>query len=167
MGPRVSALVRVPYHPVTEAGETELIAGVASMLVTTAVLFGALRVLLSFGPPPPGAAAVLFGSVALLVSAAFDEDVEGVVAALMAGVVVDVGLRLTRHRRARLEASASGVSAGALWLAYFGALRAGAGVAWSPEIWLGASVLCVVAAVVLAGAPDRPAGLRGEHAPGV
>lgn len=81
----ISALARVHYNPVTDAGETAIIAGVASTLVTTAVLFSAARLLLAAGSVPTGALAALFGSVALLVSAAFDEDAEGVAAAVVGG----------------------------------------------------------------------------------
>lgn len=142
----ISALARVPYNAATDAGETALIAAVASMLVATAVLFGAARVLGVLVPPPPGAFTVLFGTVALLVSAAFDEDAEGIAAALLAGILLDAGRRLTgRHGDARV----AGTSAGVMWLAYFRLLQVFSDLQWSPEVWIGATVLCVFAAAAV------------------
>ena len=94
------------------------------MLVTTAMLFGAARVLLSGGRVPAGGLTVLFGVVALLVSVAFDEDAEGVAAALAAGVALDILLAAQHNRRQRagvLAAMFGLVSAG-LWLLYMGLL---------------------------------------------
>lgn len=140
----VAALTVVPYDPVTELGETEVIAGVASTLVTTIVLFGALRLLATVRRLPAGAAATLFIVVALLVSAAFDEDIEGVGAAVVAGVTLEVLLR------SRLERPlAFGVGAGVLWATYFGALVLD-GIAWQAEIWIGAVVLNTLTAYVIA-----------------
>jgi len=139
----VAAHVRTAYDPITEVGEAHVIAGVASMLVTTAVLFGAAR-LLARRQPPPGAVAVLFGVVALLVSAAFDEDIEGIAAAVAAGLALDFLLR-TRANHAFSFAIASAI----LWLTYFGAL-APDGIEWQAEVWLGAAVLNTITAFVIA-----------------
>ena len=161
----VSALARVPYDPVSEAGETEVIAGVASTLVTTIVLFTAARILLQRIDPPVGAFTVLFGVVALLVSAAFDEDAEGVAAAIVAGIALDAILR----RRATVS-TAGGIAArfGAvsvcLWLVYLGLLAALDGIEWQAEIWLGAIVLNALAACGLAALqPVDTASTVGER----
>lgn len=140
----ISEFVRVPYDAVSGTGETQVIAGVASMLVATAVLFGAARVLRDVGVPPLGSFTVLFGSVALLVSAAFDEDIEGVLAAVIGAIVLEF---LDRARRLPASVAFAGASA-ALWLAYF-ALLFIHGVAWQTEIWLGAAVLNTIAAAAL------------------
>ena len=139
----IATYARTAYDPVTEIGETQVIAGVASMLVTTAVLFGAAR-LLATRRLAPGAIAVLFGVVALLVSAAFDEDIEGVVAAVVAGIALDVLLR-TRANRAASFAIASAI----LWLSYLGVL-AFDGIEWQAEIWIGATALNTIAAYAIA-----------------
>lgn len=145
----IAVHARTPYDPITEAGESSVIAGVASMLVTTAVLFGAARVLVD-RHPPRGAALLLFGVVALLVSAAFDEDIEGVLAAVAAGLALEGCLR------ARLRPHATFAVAGAvLWLSYLGALAVDS-IDWQPEIWLGAIVLNAIAASALA--PSSPEG---------
>jgi uncharacterized membrane protein len=94
--------------------------------------------------PPPGAAATLFVVVALLVSAAFDEDIEGVGAALVAGLVLDALLR-TRVTRAAAFALASAI----LWFGYLGALAV-VGIDWQAEIWIGAAVLNTIAAYAIA-----------------
>ena len=162
----IAAFTRVGYDPVSEAGETEVIAGVASTIVTTLVLFGATRVLLSTGTPPAGAVVVLFAVVALLVSAAFDEDAEGVVAALVAGAVLDVGLRAGCRSRRR----GSGVGAvffastAVLWSAYFGLLEVLDGIEWQPEIWIGALVLNALGGYALAVLPPLATSAR-EGAP--
>ena len=163
----IAAFTRVGYDPVTEAGETEAIAGVASMVVTTLVLFGAARLLLSTGTPPAGAVAVLFAVVALLVSAAFDEDAEGVVAALVAGAVLDVGLRVG----ARSHQSGNGVgavflaAAAVLWTAYFGLLGVLDGIEWQREIWIGALVLNALGGYALAVLPPLATAARHEGDP--
>lgn len=147
----VSAFARVPYDPVTELGETEVIAGVASTLVTTFVLFSAARLLLQRGEAPAGGFTVLFGGVALLVSVAFDEDAEGVLAAVVAGVALDAICQ--RRSNARTFGGPAGwfgaVGAG-LWLVYFGLLAVQEGVEWQAEIVLGAVVLNGLAAGALA-----------------
>ncbi|MDP1795187.1 MAG: hypothetical protein Q8K63_13710, partial [Acidimicrobiales bacterium] len=148
----VAVLIRVPYNPVSEVGETEVIAGVASMLVTTVVLFGAARVVLSVGSPPTLAFTVLFGAVALLVSVAFDEDAEGVVAAVAAGAIFDV-LQRRVERKGNLPsdlAAVFGVVSAGLWLVYLGLLSALDGIEWRAEIWLGAVVLNGLAAYAVA-----------------
>jgi len=139
----IAAHARVAYDPVSEAGETQVIAGVASMLVTTAVLFGAAKVLHE-RRPPAGAYTALFGLVSLLVSAAFDEDIEGVLAAVAAGVVLEV---LARTRAP--HALGFAVSASTLWAGYLGVLAID-GIEWQAEIWVGAVVLNAIAAFVIA-----------------
>jgi hypothetical protein len=146
----IAALTRVPYDPVTEAGETEVIAGVASMLVTTTVLFVAARLLSSAGSIPAGAFTTLFGLVAILVSVAFDEDLEGVVAAVLAGAALDVLLRAAPSRSWRVAATFGAVSAG-MWLVYLGLLSGLDGIEWQAEIWLGGVVLNGLAAYLIAG----------------
>lgn len=139
----IAAYTRTAYDPVSEVGETQVVAGVASTLVTTAVLFGAAR-LLTVRRPPPGAFAVLFGTVALLVSAAFDEDIEGVLAAVVAGVVLDV----LEHTRT-IGVVSFAISSATLWLTYLGALALD-GIDWQAEIWIGAVLLNTIAACLIA-----------------
>lgn len=158
----VSAVARVPYDPISEAGEIEVIAGVASTLVTTVVLFGSARLVLRSKHVPAGAFTVLFGVVALLVSVAFDEDAEGVVAAVLTGAALDALVRARRGpspERGELALTFGAVAAG-LWLAYFGLLAVLDGIEWQAEIWLGAVVLNGLTAYVLSAVVplhDEPA----------
>lgn len=153
----ISALARVAYDPVTGVGESSVIAGVASTLVTTAVLFSAARLLLAAGPVPTGALVVLFGTVALLVSAAFDEDAEGVAAAVVGGLVLELVLRVPRVARGRERwqtPACFAVAAATLWLTYMGLLSVGDGVDWQAEIWSGTAALNALAAMAFGlGAP--------------
>jgi hypothetical protein len=119
------------------------------MLVTTVVLFTAARVLLSAGRVPVGALTLLFGLTALLVSAAFDEDAEGVLAALLAGAVLDAALRGHRTGHTARTAAAFGIASAVLWLAYFGLLESIDGIQWQAEVWLGAIVLSTLCAAAI------------------
>lgn len=85
-------------------------------------------------------------------SAAFDEDAEGVVAAVVAGLVLDVLLRVVAERRERPRTVPAifGATAAVLWLGYFGLLALGGGIDWQPEIWLGAVALNALAAYAVA-----------------
>lgn len=146
----IAAQARVPYDPVTGAGETAVIAGVASTLVTTAVLFIAARILIAKGPPR-GALVVLFTVVALFVSAAFDEDAEGVAAAFAAGVIFEVLVGAGRASQRRWSlAGCFAAAAGCMWVAYLSLLAVLDGIEWPTEIWTGTAVLNALAAVVLA-----------------
>ncbi len=155
----IAAFARVPYDPVTDVGETAVIAGVASMVITTVVLFTAARVLLTTGRVPAGGAfTALFTVTALLVSVAFDEDAEGVAAAALAGAALDVLIRISPAGPGQRRSLAFGSAAAVLWLAYLGLLQALDGIEWQAEIWLGAAVLCSLTAVAVAPitAPTTP-----------
>lgn len=149
-----AAYLRQGYDAVTEAGEDQVIAAVASMLVTTSVLLGAARLVLSRSRVPRGAFTVLFGAVALLVAVAFDEDAEGIVAAVCAGTTLDIALVALRDRFGRLAVPASfALAAGVLWSAYVALLAGLDGIAWHAELWFGAVVLNVIAALAVAAVP--------------
>jgi len=139
---------RVGYDPATGAGETAVIGGIASALVTTVVLVGAALFVLRLGRPKIGVFTIIFGSVSLLVHLAFEEELIGVVAALVGGAVLDVMLasgRSTRHTRISVA-----VAAAAMWSLFYGLAMATEHVAWPPEIWSGAIVMCSLAAFGLA-----------------
>jgi hypothetical protein len=158
-----AAYLRVAYDSASEAGEDQVIAAVASMLVSTVVLFGAARFTLSRGSVPRGAFTVMFGVVALLVAVAFDEDAEGIAAALVAGVVLDLCLPAFRARkRQRSVALAFAAAASALWLVYLGLLAGLDGIDWHAELWLGAVVLNGLAAYSVGSLPTET-GTEGAH----
>lgn len=146
----IAVQARTTYDPVTEVGEQAVIAGVGSMLVTTVVLLVAADRLRRIDPVPAGAGLVLLVSVAALVSAAFDEDAEGVAAVLAAAVVLELSWRRGVAPRVSLAATAA-----VLWLAYFALLSGLDGIAWPAEIWLGACVLCTLVGVVIGSSAPR------------
>lgn len=147
----VAADTRVVYDAVSERGEVHVIAGVASMLVTTAVLFGGARFVIGRVRPGFGAFTVMFGVVATLVAAAFDEDAEGIIAALVAGVTLDICLRLFRTERAITTVAVSFAAATtALWSTYLLLLKGLDGIAWNAELVGGAVVLNALTALAIA-----------------
>ena len=157
----VASYTRVAYDAVSERGEVYVIAGIASMLVTTAVLFGAARCVIGRVRVPPGACTVMFGTVGLLVAAAFDEDAEGIVAALVAGVTLDICLRVFRTDRTITTMAASfAVASAALWLTYLLLLEGLDGIAWNAELVGGAVVLNALAALAVAVLGEAEHGLR-------
>ena len=138
------ALARVPYNPVTEAGEDQLIAAIGSTIVTTLVLFGAALLLVRKGHVPLGACTLLFGFVALAVAAAFDEDPAGVLAAVVAGAALDGLLRTPLSLR-----TVFGLAAVSLWVTYYLLVALDGPIAWHAEVWTGAVVLNGLTALAL------------------
>lgn len=159
------ALTRVAYDPVTQVGEDQVVAAVASSLVSTAVLFGSALFLLRRGPAPPGAFTLLFGLVALLVAVAFEEGGAGVAAALVGGAVLDALLRARSGGSPwpTVVGRAFIASPAAMWLAYFLLVRLDGGITWQPELWLGSVVLNGLAGYGLFRLVFAdPAGTRGS-----
>ena len=140
----IAELTEVRYDPVTKAGEAELIAGLASIALTTAILCGAaLALALARRPRPFGTHAVLFTVTALLVTAGFDEGWQGIPAALVGGLAIDV-LTGRVPRLATLPASML-----VMWATYLALVRVGVDDnGWPVETWTGAPVM---AALVAAG----------------
>lgn len=146
--------VRQAYNSVSEVGEDQVIAAVASMLVTTTVLLSAARLVLSRGRVPRGAFTVLFGVVAMLVAVAFDEDAEGIAAAVLAGAALDVAIAVSPRRLGHRAVPVSfAVAAVVLWCAYVGLLAGIDGIAWHAELWSGTVALNVLAALAVAAVP--------------
>ena len=79
-----------------------------------------------------------------------------VVAALVAGVVLDLLLHI--RRRAGWRPNGSGPSfflaSAILWLAYFGLLEVLDGIRWPAEIWIGTVVLNALGGYALAALPS-------------
>lgn len=155
---------RVGYQPASGRGELAVIAGVATILVTTIVFTLAATLALRLGRLRFGSFTVLFVAVAGAVHVAFDEELFGVVAALVAGLTLDVAL--ARGDPRERVAVALPISIAALWTVYLGVPLASGEVAWPAEIWsgaivlatLGAGVIGYVASIVL----DRGAVMAGE-----
>lgn len=144
----IGELVVVPYDPVSQAGETEVIAGVGSVLVTTVIFFGVAATLLRRGHPPRLWFTTMFLLVAGLVSLGFDEGGAGIAAAGIAGVVLDA--LTVRGLRARVGVTAALAGAAlAMWTAFFGLVGLDTGIAWPREIWAGSIVLAGLTAVAI------------------
>jgi hypothetical protein len=139
---------RVPYNPADGVGELAVIAGVASVLVTTVVSSAAVLLALRLGKPRFGAFTLLFGLVAAAVHVAFDEESVGIVAALAAGIVLDS--ILGRPRSGARIAVALPAATAVLWGVYFGVPALGGDMQWPAEIWMGSVVLAILGAGVLA-----------------
>lgn len=152
---------RVAYDPLTGAGETHVIAGVASVLVTTGVFVGAALFALRLGSPPKGTFTILFGLASLAVHLAFDEEWTGVVAAVVGGAVLDAVLS-GGLSRARIRLGLAGATT-VVWSVYYGTASLLDVVAWPPEVWVGAVVISALCAAGVATlATDPPPSERGS-----
>ncbi|HLG01062.1 MAG TPA: hypothetical protein VI916_11350, partial [Acidimicrobiia bacterium] len=144
----IGELVVVPYDPVSQTGEAEVIAGVGSVLVTTVILLGVAAALLRRGHPPRLWFTTMFLLVAGLVSLGFDEGAAGVVAAGAAGVVLDVLTAPGLRARLGVTAALAGAAV-AMWTVFFGLVGLDTGIAWPREIWAGSIVLAALTAVAV------------------
>lgn len=158
-----------PEHAATEI---PAVAGLASFVVTSLVLVVPLAYLLRRRPMPIGTATVYLTALAALAIMVQDfAKPATVVAALVAGLVVDAALVVT----ARIVGSAAarvvtvGVAVPAvLWSAQLLVLHAGDGLEWSPELVGGVVVISTLLATVVAAAIGgdaprmRPAVLRSD-----
>lgn len=138
---------RVGYQPTSGRGEIAVIAGVATILVTTMVFTIAATYALRLGRLRFGTFAVLFVTVAGAVHVAFDEELVGVIAAFVAGLILDVALA-GRDPRDRV-AFALPISIATLWTVYLVTPLGRGEVAWPAEIWSGAIVLATLGAAVV------------------
>jgi hypothetical protein len=137
------------YDPASGSGERDVIAGVASALVSTGVLVGVTLFVLRLGRPGLGTFTTLFGIVSLAVHVAFEEEWIGVAAAAAAGAILDV---LLCRVRSPLELKrALFISMGAMWTAYYTLAVLMDRMAWPAEIWIGSVVLCALAATGIVG----------------
>jgi hypothetical protein len=126
--------------------------GLVSVQVTNLLLLGPLLLVLRRWRPPFGTATLLFGMVAVLV-AAVDEFArwEVVVAALVGGLAADWlivrSARWPNPTRAH-RAIATGTPL-VLWAAYFLAVQARWGIAWSAELWAGSILFAALGGLAL------------------
>ena len=129
---------QVHDHPSADPKELQQLVGVASILLMSVVLAGAIAFLLRRWRVPAGTLMLLFGLLVTLF-AGTDEFAQPLV--LLAGPIAGgIGDLLVRRRVP--AAGVSGAAVATLWLSYFGlyALDAGS-VAWAVEIWAGSVFL--------------------------
>jgi hypothetical protein len=116
------------------------VGGIAMILVTTAVLMGAMLIVLRRWTPPFGSFTFMFGAVATLMSGlqAFDHA-PLVVAALIGGLAADVLV----HRRTSIRVTAITVPI-VLWTAWFAVYAVVWGLGWTVELWTGSIILAAM-----------------------
>ena len=128
--------------------------GLGSIFLTNVILVGPLVFLVrAFGPPPFGAATLLFTAVtSLLVLDADFAFPAAIPAAFAGGLVVDGLFRLVRPSAAtpRRFWLAAALAPLPLWGGYFLSVELTLGVMWSPELWAGATVMAALIAFGLA-----------------
>jgi hypothetical protein len=130
---------------------TSEVVGLASVLVTNALLVGALLLLARRWTLPFGAVSFVVFTVALLNSLEHSfESGELLLAALAGGLVTDLALRsrsliARRHRLAIVGL----LLPAALWSAYFGVSALWGELAWPAELWTGAVVLACLSGLAL------------------
>lgn len=143
----------IPYDPVTQEGFFPLAAGIASILVTTVILIGALLLLIRRWPRPPfGTGLALIGGFGLLMEAleGFHHPRE-LVAPLVGGVAADALFRVVRVRIAVFAVPVL------MWSAHFAVYSET--LVWPPSVWGGVIVFSGLAAVglsLLAYPPGQP-----------
>ncbi len=139
------------YAPASGVGEREVVAGVASAMVTTVFFVTLVLFVRRLGRASPGTFTLLFGLISLAVHVAFDEEWIGVGAAVVAGLILDTAIHRVDERREL--AAVVALNVGAMWVVYFGLAALTGRMGWQIEIWVGSIVLCALAAgaVVLAG----------------
>jgi Tol biopolymer transport system component len=116
--------------------------GVAGVILQSALLMGAVLILITGWVLPFGALTVLFTLNGLLM-AVLGDRYELVVPVLMAGILADLlltWLKPSIERRAQLYMFATTVPI-LLYALYFVALRVTQGIGWGIHLWLGALVL--------------------------
>ncbi len=116
--------------------------GVAGVIIQSALLMGAVLVLVTGWALPLGALTVMFTLNSLLMSV-FDDRYVLVIPVLVAGILSDFllwWLKPSIERRGRLYLFALSVPV-LLYGLYFFALQLTKGIAWSIHLWLGALIM--------------------------
>jgi dipeptidyl aminopeptidase/acylaminoacyl peptidase len=116
--------------------------GVAGVMIQSALLMGAVLVLVTSWVLPFGALTLLFTLNGLLM-AVFDDRYRLVIAVLVAGILADLllaWLKPSVEQRGRLYLFAIGVPV-LLYALYFLALQLTQGIGWGIHLWVGALVL--------------------------
>lgn len=128
------------YRPDVELSDLRVGVGMATVIVTTLLFVGTLVWTARRWTLPPGAATVIFTSVAIGLAGLEGFDVRlSILAATAAGVTFDV---LVRDGRAlHVVGAASGAT---LWAAFFALHHAEVGVGWNPSLWAGAVVFAAI-----------------------
>jgi hypothetical protein len=128
------------YVPESDQSNADVVIGMASMLVTTALLIGSVLWTARRWRLPRGTATITFTAVAFGVCALDGFDVRlPILAGTIAGIVVDV--LLADGRRLSMVGLAGGFVLAASFLAL---QHAEGGVGWGPSLWGGAIVFAAL-----------------------
>ena len=128
------------YVPDSDQADLEVVHGMSTVLVSTALFTGALLWAARHWRLPAGTATVMFTAVAVALSGLDGFDVRlPILAATAAGLVADVLLGQGRSFRV-----VGMVTGGVLWAAHFGLNHLERGVEWSPSLWSGAILFSVM-----------------------
>jgi hypothetical protein len=127
------------------SNEGQQVSGIATILVTNALLIGAMLLVIRRWRPPFGSFTFLFGVVVFMTSGLQGfESAALVVAALIGGGVADVLVR--RNTSARLL---SVVVPLVLWAAWYAVYHAVWGLGWAVDLWTGSIILAAMTGVGL------------------
>lgn len=170
VGPTIPYLRLPEGDPGHEEGELPALLGLASFLVTTAVIVVPLLFAWQRGRAPRGLITVLVATVAWLSAAVVDFPVTvlaGAVGATVGAIAADVIVQVLESRaanypRARLWAFAA-VTAGSVWTLHMVALGVTSGLEWPAELWSGVIVLSTMAAAALGGLATSPSRASRQH----
>jgi hypothetical protein len=133
--------------------ETVQVYDLLGLLVHNLLFVAPVLLLLLRWQTPLGTFTVMAGSVALLLATQTELGLVGLVgAAVLGGAAADVSVSLLRPSpQRRWAARAVAVIAPAVyWTAHFALLKAGYGVTWELEIWLGSVVWASLSGLSLA-----------------
>jgi hypothetical protein len=141
---RVDRIYDVAFKGMGSLAEAHAIRGVTSILLTNAILLGALAFLTSRWNPPRGACTFVCGVIALATNGltGFDHPLV-VLAALLGGLAADAALALDRPKDALIVAPI------VTWLTWTAIVAATAPFEWSPNVWGGATFLATLTGVGL------------------
>lgn len=154
----VAARTPISTDSVEGLHATSEVIGLASVLVTNALLVGALLLLARRWTLPFGAATFVVGTVAVLNSLEHSfESGELLLAALAGGLVTDLALR-SRSPIARRHSLVFGlVLPATLWSVYFAAGALSGELAWPAELWSGAVLLAGLSGLALSALAEPTA----------
>ena len=132
------------YVPESDVSNSIVQVGMATVLVSTALLVGAFLWAARRWRLPFGAATVAFTTIAIGQSGLEGFDVRlAVLAATIAGIVFDVLLR--DGRPLPIVGAAAGL---AMWTSFFALYDVEVGVGWGPSLWVGAIVFATLTGLV-------------------
>jgi Tol biopolymer transport system component len=135
-----------------DANELLLVYGLATMFVSTALLVGAMLLLIREGRPPLGSMTLLW-TIAFALSATQDDSYSSIGLALVTGIIADLllrGLNVRVEQRGRWMLFAFLIPV-IYFSLYFAAFQILAGsIGWKPHVWTGSVFLAGVVGVLLA-----------------